>query len=165
MKRMFKLPNRLMTVAGLIENGASVIDVGTDHGLLPVHLALIGQANRIIASDMSAGSLMAAERTAAKYGMADRIQLLVAPGLTGINENDADTIVIAGVGGETMIEIFEESPWFKNGKRLILQPQTKKEELLDFLSESGCEILDIKHTADRGRTYIVILAEGKQCQQ
>ena len=155
-----KLPERLKTVAGFIETGASVADVGSDHGYLPVYLAINGQARRIIASDISAGSLAAARRNAAKYGVADMITFVVAPGLEGVSGSEVDTIVIAGVGGETIAGILGDAPWTRDGKRLILQPQTKKEKLLLFLSENGYVVREIKETRDRGRDYTVILAEG-----
>jgi len=165
MARLIKLSNRLKTIADLIEPGANVIDIGTDHGYLPVYLAQSGIANRIIASDMSAGSLAAARRSAEKYDVTERIKFIVAPGLTGIDETEADTIVIAGVGGETIAGILEDAPWTKNGHRLILQPQTKKEELRRFLSENGYTIQETKHTQDKGREYIVLLCQSVASSQ
>jgi len=157
MQHTIKLPDRLQAIADLIDGGASVADIGTDHGFLPVYLAQTGARRGIIASDKSAGSLKAARRSAEKYCVTDKITFIVAPGLTGIDESEADTIVIAGVGGETIIGILEETPWTKNGKRLILQPQTKIDLLLDYLSENGYEILGTRRVSDKGRTYTVML--------
>jgi len=153
---MIKLPNRLKTIADQIKNGAAVADIGTDHGYLPVYLAQSGLASRIIASDMSAGSLKSAKRSAEKYDVTEMIEFINAPGLTGIDETTVDTIVIAGVGGETIIEILEETPWTKNGKSLILQPQTKKEKLFAYLQENGYTVSEVTTTHDRGREYVVI---------
>ena len=162
--RQIKLSVRLQTIADFIEEGASVADIGTDHGYLPVYLAQSGKARRIIASDMSAGSLGAARRSAEKYGVSDKIEFVVAPGLSGIGgigersgigEADIDTIVIAGVGGETMIGILEGAPQISTGKKLILQPQTKKDELLRYLKETGIEVLETALTRDRGREYTI----------
>ena len=157
MTRKSKLPARLKTVAGFIENGAAVADVGTDHGYLPVYLAINGLARRIIATDISAGSLAAARRSAAKYGVTDMISFVVAPGLSCVCPTEVDTIVIAGLGGETIAGILGDAPWTKEGKRLILQPQTKIEELRRFLDENGYTTLDTKQTHDKGRDYVVII--------
>jgi len=157
MRRIKKLPVRLQTIADMIKSGAAVIDVGTDHGYLPVYLAQTGIARRIVASDISAGSLGAARRTAEKYDLSDMIEFIVAPGLAGVGETDVDTIVIAGVGGETIIGILEDAPWTKNGHRLILQPQTKLAELRGFLENNGYIIHDTKQARDKGRDYTVIL--------
>ncbi|MCL2392556.1 MAG: class I SAM-dependent methyltransferase [Oscillospiraceae bacterium] len=159
---MKKLPKRLQVIADFINEGARVADIGTDHGYLPVFLALTNHASRIIASDISAGSLGAARRSADKYNVSEKINFVNAPGLTGINENEVDTIVIAGVGGETIIEILEETQWTKNGKRLILQPQTKREVLCDYLGENGYIICEVKTVKDRGRDYFIMIAQGEQ---
>ena len=159
--RQIKLSARLQTIADFIEEGASVADIGSDHGYLPVYLALSGKARRIIASDMSAGSLAAARRSAEKYGVSDKIEFVVAPGLSGIGEidsadaTDIDTIVIAGVGGETIIGILEEALQAWAGKKLILQPQTKKDELLRYLEETGIEAPETALIRDRGREYTI----------
>ena len=157
MDRYLKLPERLATIVEFIDKETLVADIGTDHGYIPVYLALNGLARRIIASDVSSGSLAAARRSAEKYCVSDKIGFIVAPGLTGLSETDVDTIVIAGVGGETIAGILEESPWAKNGKRLILQPQTKIETLKLFLQENSYSIRETEQTQDRGRTYSVLL--------
>jgi len=161
MERAVKLPNRLKMISGFIEDGASVIDVGTDHGFLPAYLAHKGAMRRIIASDKSAGSLGAARRSAEKYGVSDKIEFLVAPGLDGVADADVDTIVVAGVGGETIIGILEGAPWTKRGKRLILQPQTKIDDLRRFLLENGYAIRETGQTQDRGRTYTVMVVNSE----
>ena len=145
-------------VAGFIKEGALVADIGTDHGHIPVYLAQNGIAHRIIASDMSAGSLSAARRSALKYGVEDKISFVVAPGLEGIGETEVDTIVIAGVGGETIIGILADAPWTKRfGISLILQPQTKIAELCAWLRDNGYIIRDEETMRDRGRSYTVFL--------
>jgi len=162
MKRFIKLQPRLKAIADFIENGSSVADIGTDHGFLPVYLAQHEIACRIIASDMSAGSLAAARRSAAKHRVTDQIEFITAPGLSGVNEADADTVVIAGVGGETIIGILENAFWTKHpGKRLILQPQTKINELIYWLKNNGYDISKTDNVFDRGRTYTILVVKGE----
>ena len=156
---MLKLPPRLMAIAGFIKAGAFVADVGTDHGYLPVYLAQNGLASGIIASDISAASLMSARRSADKYGVSEKIAFIAAPGLDGIEGTGADTVVIAGLGGETIAGILERSPWAKHGGvRFILQPQSKNDELCAFLRGNGYSLLDAKLAKDNGKFYVVILA-------
>ena len=154
-----KLSKRLAAIASYIEKGASVADIGTDHGYLPVYLAKNGLASRIIASDKSEGSLNAARRSASKHGVTDKITFIAAPGLTGISETEIDTVVIAGMGGETIIGILSEAPQIKReGIRLILQPQTKTYELSRWLTENGYEIKQANLIQERSKYYTVILA-------
>ena len=208
-----RLSNRLGAVAGFIEKGARVADVGTDHGMLPVFLAENGLARRIVASDVSAASLASALRCAERHRVADRIEFVVAPGLegvapgmavgclggaavsaggcyeagaadsnwrerpktledgdfsdasagagtgTGAADSPIDTVVIAGVGGETIMEVLAGAPWVRSrGVRLVLQPQTKTDRLCLWLRENGYAILDARLARDSGRLYVVMLA-------
>ena len=156
-----KLSNRLAAVAGYIEKGAAVVDVGTDHGFLPVYLAESGLARSIIASDMSAGSLAAARRSAVKYGVADKLTFITAPGLDGVGASMADTVVIAGMGGETIAGILADAPWVSApGVRLIAQPQTKAPELYAWLLANGYVLRDMKRVRDKGRNYTIIICQG-----
>ena len=158
LKHKLKLSPRLQTVADYIEQGAAVADVGTDHGMLPAYLALNKLARNIIATDLSANSLKTALKNAGKYGVTDMIKFVVADGLDGVSEDEADTVVIAGVGGETIIKIIEAAPWTKKpGKKLILQPQTKVDKLCLWLRENGYAIRDTVLTHDKGRAYTVII--------
>ena len=159
--KRLKLSDRLKTVAEYIEDGAYVADIGTDHGFLPVYLAQTGIARRIIASDKSAGSLKAALRSADRYGVTNKISFVTAPGLSGVGEADVDTVVIAGVGGERIIEILADAPWTnRGGVRLILQPQTKISLLRSWLGENGYTIIETKQALDKGRVYSVILVQA-----
>ena len=161
MERLIRLPQRLKAVVDYIGHSAAVADVGTDHGIVPVYLAQTGTARSIIASDMSEGSLGAARRNAEKYSVTDKIIFITAPGLEGVGDSDADTIILAGMGGETMVHILQGAPWTRRkGIRLVLQPQTKIDTLCAFLRGNGYDILDATTAIDRGRSYTIILAEG-----
>ena len=159
--KKIKLTKRLSTIADFIKEGASVADIGTDHGFLPVFLVQAKSYGQIIASDISAASLAAARRSAAEYDVSDAITFIVAPGLDGIVSADVDTIVIAGLGGETIIGILENSPWTKKqGVTMILQPQSKVDLLCRFLYDNGYEIKQTKNVFDKRKYYTVILVTG-----
>jgi len=156
-----KLSKRLQVIVDLVGNGASVADIGTDHGYIPVYLAQAQTAHRIIASDISAESLSAARRSATEANVIDSIKFVVAPGLNGITPAEVDTIIIAGLGGETITGILNDAPWTKHhGVTLILQPQSKIDILFRFLYDDGYKIKQIKKVLDRGKYYTAILAAG-----
>ena len=51
------------------------------------------------------------------------------------DSHEADTVVMAGMGGETIIHILTDSSWPRDsGCTLLLQPQTK----VCLLYTSGC---------------------------
>jgi len=161
MMQIIRLSDRLKAIAGFIKEGASVADIGTDHGMIPVYLAQTGLARTVYASDISAGSLDAALSTAEKYGVADKINFIVAPGLDGIGDSEVDTVVITGLGGETIATILRDAPWTRHQRiSLILQPQTKVAELCRYLRECGYTLRRARLADDNGKLYVVMLVSG-----
>jgi tRNA (adenine22-N1)-methyltransferase len=159
MVKNIKLPDRLKAIAAYINDGAAVADIGTDHGLLPVYLARNRLARRLIASDISADSLKAALRSAEKHNVTEKIEFITAPGLEGVVEADVDTVVVAGMGGETIAGILSDASWIKHRDiKLILQPQSRIDVLCRFLYDNGHLISDTKTILDRGRQYTIIVA-------
>lgn len=152
-----ELSPRLRAVAGWVPPGARPADIGTDHGLLPVWLLQKGVAERVIAADLRAGPLEAARRTAARYGMEDRISFRLCDGLTGISPGEIDTAVIAGMGGETILGILSAAPWILAQETLLLlQPQSAFPELRGWLGESGYRISREKIVREGDRLYTVM---------
>lgn len=157
---MIYLSARLQTIASLVEPGAAVIDVGTDHGRIPVWLAQSGVAARVLATDIRPGPLAGAAALAEKTGMGERVTLRLTDGLAGICPDGWDTVIIAGMGGETIASILAAAPWTRNGVRLILSPHSKRAVLRRFLTENGYRILSERLTEDAGRIYPILTAEG-----
>ena len=137
-----KLPisDRLLACANFVKKGDRVADIGCDHGYLSIHLLTNGIASRCIASDINEGPLQSAMRNARKFGVANRMEFCLSDGLRNL-PRDFDSMVCAGMGGDTMIHILADAPWLKNEKyRLILQCQSKTPMLRRYLSENGWEI-------------------------
>ena len=161
--KQVKLSKRLKALADLIGESESVADIGTDHGFLPVYFVQTGSVKRVIASDISPASLSAARRTADEAGVTDAITFHVAPGLDRIAPTDVDTIVIAGLGGETILDILNDAAWTKRKNiRLILQPQSKVDILCRFLYDNGYLFIGTKSVLDRGKNYTIIHLAGRE---
>lgn len=158
--KQLKLSNRLSAIAAMIKASAEgVTDVGTDHGYLPVWLAQNGIARRIIATDINTGPLARAKASAEEYGVIDRIIFVQTDGLDSLESYGIDTIIIAGMGGETIASILEKAPWTRTDNvRLILQPQSKRGELSRWLDQNGYTIVDAALAEDDGRIYTVLSA-------
>lgn len=134
------LSRRLQACCSLVRPGDRVADVGTDHGYLGIWLLQQGVASSVIASDIVPGPLSAAKRNAEKYGFSDRMEFFLSDGVQRISR-DFDTLVCAGMGGDTMISILEQGQWLKNPRyRLILQCQSKTPMLRSYLSRQGYRI-------------------------
>ena len=118
-----KLSKRLSAVAAMVPEGSVVADIGTDHGYLPAHLVMSGISPYAIATDVNEGPLAAARNLISLLAIEKRVQLRLGDGLGPLAPNEAETVVMAGIGASTMIKIMEQSPLvLKSVKRLILQP-------------------------------------------
>mgnify|MGYP000257305560 CR=1 FL=1 len=147
-----QLQPRLRLLADMVPAGAHLADIGTDHGYLPVWLMQQGRIASAIAADIGPEPLAHARRTAAEYGAA--LDLRLCDGLRGIAPHEADTLVMAGMGGETIIQILTDSPWPRtSGCTLLLQPQSRAESLRQFLSDHGYRIDREELVLDRGTLY------------
>lgn len=148
-----ELTPRLRAIARRVPEGTRLADVGTDHGYLPVWLLLQGKIARAIAADLREGPLNRARDTARQYGQTDRISFRLCNGLNGIAPEEADTIVIAGMGGETILSILEAAPWTKRNQLLLLQPMTGVRQLRQWLQRHGYVILGEEISREGEKLY------------
>ena len=155
-QRELQLQPRLACIASLVPKGACLADVGTDHGYLPVWLLQQGRIRRAIASDINALPLDHARTTAREYGVAERMDFRLCPGLAKIRAEECDAIAVAGMGGETILSILKAAPWTHDGAHLlILQPQTKADLLRRWLCGHGYRFLSETLVRDKEQLYVV----------
>lgn len=153
---------RLEAIYSLIGEGRGLVDVGTDHGYIPVALAKSGYTGKIIASDINPGPLQAARRSAESAGVEDKIDFLLCDGLDSCDPASIDTIVIAGMGGDTICGILDRAEWCMTPDyTLILQPMTKAEVVRYWLAYNGYKFLDEMLVKDGGTIYQIIRARIK----
>lgn len=150
------LGKRLGAVAALVPQGARVCDVGTDHGYLAIYLKSSGIAEQVIATDIRVSPLENARANILKSG-ASGIETRLCDGLSGVSKGEADTVIIAGMGGEVISGILSACDWVKEIPTVILQPTTSAEALRRFLAENGFEIKKEPAVSENGRVYSVIL--------
>lgn len=135
---MVKISNRLMTVASLISEGNVLADVGTDHGYVPIYLMEQGKIPRAIAMDINAGPLERAKEHIAGCGMGDYIETRLSDGLEALRTGEAETILVAGMGGGLVIHILKTGEAVaRSAKELVLQPQSELERVRIFLEKNG----------------------------
>ncbi len=151
------MDQRLSCIFRMIRPGRGVIDVGTDHGYLPLRLAESAYPGQILASDIREGPLAAAKRTASQSEAGGRIRFLLSDGLEACPPNEVDTIVIAGMGGDTICGILDRAEWCMDpAYRLILQPMTKQEVLRYWLSNNGFSIDEEHLIEDKDAIYQIL---------
>ena len=154
-----ELTPRLQAVARLVPPNAALADIGTDHAYLPAWLLGRGQVRSAIAADISKGPLDRAKLTAQQYDCTDRMEFRLCDGLAGIAPDEVDTIVIAGMGGETIAAILQAAPWVCNGRyTLILQPMSAQPDLRGWLWYNGFSIQKEELVREGDKLYNILVA-------
>lgn len=137
-----KLPlsNRLLACCNYVNQGDRVADIGCDHGYLGIYLVSQGIAQSVIASDVNEQPLQSAMIHAKKFGVKGKMAFYLSDGLQNI-PREFDTLVCAGMGGDTMMGILSQAPWLRDPRyRLILQCQSHRPELRQWLYNAGFAI-------------------------
>jgi dinuclear metal center YbgI/SA1388 family protein len=150
--------NRLTALADEVK-GKCVLDIGTDHGKLPVSLVMSGKCRAAIAADINEEPLGAAKQTAEGAGVIDKIRFIKSDGFDNIDTEEVTDIVIAGMGGETIAGILRRGGGKIRGKNLILQAMSKSDLLFDYLSSDGYRFVKIASVSEDGRDYTYFVCE------
>ena len=124
-----ELSKRLQAVADLVTAGCRVADVGTDHAYIPIALVQEGRIPGAVAMDVNTGPLERARLHVAENRLEEKIELRLSDGLAALSPGEADSVVIAGMGGGLVIRILTEGAQTVRGvKECILQPQSEIEK-------------------------------------
>ncbi len=160
---MVQLSKRLQAVADFVDNCAILADVGTDHGYIPVYLAGCGKVKKAIALDVNQGPLLRAEEHIRRNGMEDRIETRLSDGCSALKPQEAEVIVISGMGGSLMMRILRQGEQAaKAARTLVLQPQSGLMAFRKFLYENGYEITAENMVREEGKYYPVIKAHAAE---
>lgn len=128
---------RLLDIINILDSNKKVIDVGTDHGLVPLYLAKNKLSTDITATDISKPSL---QKLVDKLDddLSKIIKTKVTDGFKGLESEEGQVAIIAGMGANTIIEIIEGSLDFaKNLDYMILASNVNTYELRNFLNDHG----------------------------
>lgn len=156
---------RLQCIEAMVSPGRGLIDVGTDHGYLPVSLARNGYPGALFASDIGEGPMESARRSALAAGVSERISFQLCDGLALCDPESVDTIVIAGMGGDTICGILDRAEWCMDPRyTLILQPMTRAEVLRYWLTNNGFAITEEHLVEEGGELYAVFAARFGEVQ-
>lgn len=163
---MLKLSHRLLTLAQMVPPGARVADIGTDHAFLPCYLLLEKRSPSAIGVDVHRGPYTKACDTVCAYNLEDSIELRLGNGLAVIKPDEADAVIIAGMGGTTIRDILAKSPEvMATLKKLILQPMTGADVVRSWLYQQGWLITEEELIYEDNQYYQVIGAEKDQTEE
>ena len=159
------MSNRLELIASLVKDGVGVADVGTDHAYIPIMLRRSGYKGNIIAGDINEYPLEKARQSLENAGLSDSVELVLCDGLSGVDSSKVDTVIVAGMGGDTITGILDRGlydmpEWAsRSDYKLILQPVTKPEILRFWLVNNGFIITSEMQTEENGMLYQIICAQ------
>lgn len=148
------LSKRLEAVASLIST-ESIIDVGCDHGYLDIYLTKKGIS--CLATDISRNALNAALTNFKKYNL--DIPTICTDGLNNIDIKENDTIVIAGMGTDTIIKILNKD--ITND--LVILTHNHLERLRRYVVSIGYYIDKEIFVIDNNKPYLVIKFKYGKC--
>ena len=153
---------RLNTIVNLIDKCNAIVDVGTDHGYVPIEALRRGICEKAIASDINKGPVNKARLNVSLEGMGPKVQCRLGSGLKTVKRNEVQGAVIAGMGGNLIRDIICDSyEIFKSLDFAILQPTQNPEVLREFLFKKEISILEEKICLDEGIYYEIIKVSPK----
>lgn len=151
------LSGRLKAIADAVPRSVTAADIGTDHGYIPLYLIEKGIIERAIAADVSPGSLRKAEQLIRDRHMHSCMETRLGSGLAVLTPGEADTIIIAGMGGMLISDILEHGiDVARSASVLILQPMQAQDAVRRWLISSGFLIID-EYLVKEGRRYYEII--------
>lgn len=152
-----KLSKRLQTIADFVKKNSVVADIGTDHAHIPIYLIENNIIDKAYACDINKGPLEKAKENIANFGVSKNIVLRLSNGLDKMSNKEVDTIIIAGMGGELIIDILNRGKvLFDKKNTFILSPHTKVDEVRDYLIRNGFKIIKEDMCIDEGKFYTVM---------
>lgn len=152
-----KLSKRLGMIASFVPGGSRVADIGTDHGYIPIHLVQEGIAKSAIAMDVRKGPLLRAQTHIKEAGLTDLVEVRLSDGLLKLEKNQADCVVIAGMGGELIIHILEEGQHLWDSiSYWVLSPHSELYKVRKFLAEHEFSIGRETMIKEDGKYYSVM---------
>lgn len=145
------------------EAGQRLIDVGSDHGYVSLEALITGDYAKVVATDIHKDPAQKTRETLFSHGFGEKSTVVCTDGLKGVDLIDGDTVIMAGLGGNNMMDIMSAayevtSPEILKSVVWCLQPQKTIEELRVYLCANGYEIKDETVINDRGLFYPILVA-------
>lgn len=154
------LPYRLKRIVDLVPPSDTVADIGCDHAYVSIELVKSGKAKKALACDINKGPLSSAEQNIKGEGLSRRIETRLSDGLKEVKPHEADTVVIAGMGGLLMERILTGR--LQDFDRFVLSPQSDIEHFRHFLMDNGMSIIGEEMLMDEKKYYTIITAVPKK---
>ncbi len=149
-----QLSQRLLALYHMVDKDTRFCDVGCDHGYLSIALVQDEICPEALAMDLRPGPLERAREHIAQAGLEDKIQTRLSDGIVKLEEEEADTVLISGMGGGVICHILSaDEKKTKSIPSLILGPQSQLEMVRSYLMEGGYELISENMVEEDGKYY------------
>ena len=154
MEKQFQLPKRLETIIERIPDSGCLADIGCDHAYVAIEAVRRGRAARALACDVRKGPLQQAAEHILCAGLAGKIETRLSDGLEKVAPGEADTVVVAGMGGPLMERILQGR--LRDFANFVLSPQSEIPHFRRFLLAEGMRIDEETMLIDEGKYYVIL---------
>ena len=152
-----QLSARLEKLIEMAGQGCCAADIGTDHGYIPIELVRRGHYTKALAMDVRKGPLERAQEHVRMAGLQGKIETRLSDGMEKMSPGEADTIIIAGMGGHLMADILTRGMQVvEKAERAILSPHYDVEFFHQYLLENAFKVEDESWIFDENKFYVVI---------
>ena len=156
-----KISDRLKNIISLVDRVDTVADIASDHGIVPIELLNNNIVKYAIATDINEKPLLNLKNNIELYlneDKRDNIELRLGDGLKVIKYDEADIIIVTGIGFDLMADILSDIEKY-NFKYLILSSQSKFYEFRKFLHSKKLDIVDEIFMIEDEKEYFIIKAK------
>lgn len=154
MEKQFQLPKRLETIIERMPTSGCLADIGCDHAYVAIEAVRRGRAARALACDVRKGPLQQAAEHILCAGLAGKIETRLSDGLEQVAPGEADTVVVAGMGGPLMERILQGR--LEDFAHFVLSPQSEIPHFRRFLLAEDMQIDEETMLIDEGKYYVIL---------
>lgn len=154
MEKQFQLPKRLETIIERMPASGCLADIGCDHAYVAIEAVRRGRAARALACDVRKGPLQQAAEHILCAGLAGKIETRLSDGLEKVAPGEADSVIIAGMGGPLMERILQGR--LGDFAHFVLSPQSEIPHFRRFLLTEGMQIDEETMLIDEGKYYVIL---------
>lgn len=148
---------RIEQIAKMVDKCNVVADIGTDHGYVAEILLEEKKCLKIIATDLNEGPLKSARMYLSRLEFGKQIDFRLGDGLKILKPREADTIIIAGMGGLLINKILDTSPdVVETVKEFVLQPMTAVDKVREYLHLNDYKIVSESLVKEYHHYYFIL---------
>ena len=149
------IPLKIKAIAFFIKKGDRVVDIGCDHAYLGIYLKENNLCKSVISSDINEHALENAISNIKRCKLDKEIKCVLSDGFDNLDNNDYDTVVIAGMGTKTIKEILNNKEKLKGVKKIILSSNNEQYELRKYMQKQGYTLDDDKIIYEKNHYYVI----------